>query len=219
MSRETITMTEALERYVDDVSPPEHPALTALRAETLALGGLAIMQISRTQGHFMSLLTRLIGAKRHIEIGTFTGYSAAVVAMAMPPDGVVVACDINEDWAAIAKRAWSACGISAKIDLRIAPGVETLDRFIADGAVFDSMFIDADKVGYDAYYERGLQLLRPGGVILVDNVLWHGSVVDAADTTESAVAIRALNAKLAKDQRVDVSMVPVGDGLTIARKR
>ena len=218
MSRNTITMTPDLEHYLERVSPPEHPALTALRAETLALGGVAVMQISPAQGHFMALLTKLLGARRHLEVGTFTGYSAAVVALALPADGVVVACDINEEWTAIAKRAWVACGVDARIDLRIAPALQTLDRLVDDGAVFDSMFIDADKPGYDAYYERGLQLVRPGGAILLDNTLWSGAVIDHTDTSDNTTAIRRLNEKLARDDRVDVSVLSIGDGLTVARK-
>ena len=219
MSRTTITMTEALERYVDEVSPVEHPALTASRQETLGLGAIAIMQISQAQGHFMALLTRLSGAQRHLEIGTFTGYSAAVVALAMPATGRVATCDVSLEWTTIARRLWSACGIADRIDLHIAPGLQILDRFVTEGAVFDSLFIDADKLGYDSYYERGLKLLRTGGLMFIDNTLWHGAVINKADDSADTIAIRRLNQKLATDGRVDMSVVPIGDGLTLVRKR
>jgi caffeoyl-CoA O-methyltransferase len=167
------------------------------------------------------MLVRLIGARRCIEVGTFTGYSSLAVALALPDDGRIIACDVSEEWTQVARRYWAEAGIAGKIDLRLAPAGETLDKLIAGGAAgtIDFAFIDADKTGYDAYYERLLQLLRPGGLIVFDNVLWGGSVADPADRSADTEALRALNSKLATDQRIDLSMVPIGDGFSLCRKR
>ena len=156
-----------------------------------------------------------------MEVGTFTGYSALAVALALPEDGRLVACDVSEEWTAIGRRYWEEAGVAHKIDLRLAPALETLDRLLAEGhaGTFDFVFIDADKEGYDAYYERALVLLRTGGLIALDNTLWEGKVLDAAVTDPDTEAIRALNTKLTGDERVTLSLVPVGDGLTLARKR
>ncbi|HEY9538122.1 MAG TPA: class I SAM-dependent methyltransferase [Kiloniellaceae bacterium] len=191
-----------------------------LREETAALPG-AGMQIAPEQGQFMALLVELTGARRCLEIGTFTGYSALAVAQALPDDGRLVACDVNETTTAVARRYWREAGVAQKIDLRLAPARDTLDVLLAEGAAgsFDFVFIDADKANYDAYYEAALKLLRSGGLIAVDNVLWDGAVIDPAADDADTVAIRALNAKIATDQRVTCSMLPLGDGLTLARKR
>ena len=212
-------MTDALDAYVERVSLRESDVQRRLREETSGLEN-AGMQISPVQGQLMRMLTGLIGATRAIEIGVFTGYSALSVALALPADGELVACDVSEEWTAIARRYWSEAGVSSKIRLEIAPAAETLDKLVREGrgGEFDIAFIDADKTSYDVYYERCLTLVRRGGLILVDNVLWSGNVADETDHTEDTVALRAFNAKLHDDTRVEVSMLPVGDGLTIARK-
>ena len=169
----------------------------------------------------MALMARLIGARLAVEIGTFTGYSALAVAQTLPPDGRLIACDINADWTAIGQRYWAEAGVAERIDLRLGPATETLAalRSSADAGRFDIAFIDADKTNYSRYYEDCLALLRPGGLIMIDNVLWGGSVADAGKTDASTEAIRDLNSALHKDERVDLSLVPIGDGLTLARKR
>ena len=212
-------MTDALDAYVERVSLRESDVQRRLREETSALE-YAGMQISPVQGQLMRMLTGLIGARRAIEIGVFTGYSALSVALALPEDGELVACDVSEEWTAIARRYWSEAGVASKMRLEIAPAAETLDKLVREGrgGEFDIAFIDADKTSYDVYYERCLTLLRPGGLLLVDNVLWGGKVADETDRTEDTVALRAFNARLHADTRVEVSMLPVGDGLTIARK-
>lgn len=221
-----IEVTPALTDYLVSVSLREEPVLRALREETQRMAGLARMQISAQQGQFMSLLAELLGVRRGIEVGTFTGYSALCTALAMPEDGRLVCCDISEEWTAVAQRYWQRAGVANRIDLRIAPAHDSLDRLIAAGeaGTFDWLFIDADKTGYDTYYEKGLTLLRPGGLALVDNVLWEGDVMrDPAtlDPTRDAdtLALQAFNRKLHADERVSLSLVPVGDGLTLARKR
>jgi predicted O-methyltransferase YrrM len=215
-----LKLTNALFDYIDDVSVRESDVQRRLREETRGIKW-SQMQISAMQGQFMGLLIELIGAKRTIEVGTYTGYSALAVALALPDDGQVIACDVSEEWTAVARRYWKEAGVDRKIDLRLAPAIETLDRLLKDGAAgrFDFMFIDADKENYDAYYERGLKLLRAGGLIAIDNVLWGGAVIDPADRSKDTRAIRALNKKLKGDARVTLSLVPVGDGLTLARKR
>ena len=191
-----------------------------LRQETgaMPMGG---MQISPDQGQFMGLLVELIGAKRIVEVGTFTGYSSTAMAMALPADGRLIACDVSDEFTRIAQRYWQEAGVADKIELRLGPAVATLDGMLAAGEAgcFDMAFIDADKENYDAYYERCLQLLRPGGLILIDNVLWGGRPADANEQSESTVAIRALNAKIRADERVTASLLSIGDGLTLARKR
>jgi caffeoyl-CoA O-methyltransferase len=179
------------------------------------------MQISPEQGQFMALLLELLDARRIIEVGTFTGYSALRMVLALPADGRIIACDINKETTAVARRYWAEAGVADKIDLRLAPAAETLNGLLRDGQAgrFDFMFVDADKTGYDTYYELGLKLLRPGGLMAIDNVLWNGAVVDDKDGSDDTQAIRALNAKLKDDARVSLSLVPIGDGLTLARRR
>ncbi len=220
MSPRTLALTDRLYDYVVANSVREHPVLARLRQATLGMPG-AGMQISPDQGQFMALLARLIGARRTIEIGTFTGYSALAVALALPEDGRMICCDINPDTTAIARRFWAEAGVAAKIDLRIAPAAETLDALLGAGETgrFDMVFIDADKTAYDGYYERALRLLRSGGVVVIDNVLWDGAVAEKKDTSPATLALRALNAKIRDDQRVDASLLTLGDGVTVARKR
>jgi caffeoyl-CoA O-methyltransferase len=220
MSNRSIPLTDALYEYLLSVSLREPPLLLDLREETAALPQ-ARMQISPEQGQFMALLARLIGARRCVEVGVFTGYSSLVVALALPDDGRIVACDVSERWTAIARNYWQAAGVDHKIDLRLAPALETLDALLADGqrSTFDMAFIDADKSQYLAYYERALELLRPGGLVLVDNTLWSGRVADLEVSDADTVALRHFNEVLHADARVDLSLVPIGDGLTLARKR
>lgn len=220
MSSRTIQVTERLHTYLMDYGVREPELMQRLRRETASLPG-AGMQISPEQGQFMALLAELTGARRVIEVGTFTGYSALAVARVLPADGMLVACDVNAETTAIGMRYWQEAGVAERIDLRIAPAAETLQGLLDDGQAgsFDMAFIDADKSGYAAYYELCLQLLRPGGVILVDNVLWGGRVADAAATDEDTLAIRALNGQIRRDERVSMTIVPIGDGLTMARKR
>jgi len=220
MNKQSIGLSDELYRYLLDVSLRESPLLRRLREET-ARDPLARMQIAPEQGQFMSLLVRLLGARRAIEVGVFTGYSSLCVAAALPDDGTLVACDVSEEWTAIARRYWQEAGLAHKISLRLAPALDTLDALLRDGgqASFDFVFIDADKVNYRHYYERALALLRPGGVVAVDNVLWGGSVADSRDAEPNTVAIREFNRALHEDTRIDLSLVPIGDGLTLARKR
>jgi predicted O-methyltransferase YrrM len=178
------------------------------------------MQIAPDQGAFMALLVQLMGATKTLEVGVFTGYSSLCVALALPPEGKLVACDISHKYTAIAQRYWQAAGVEAKIDLKIAPALETLDRLLAEGqtSTFDFAFIDADKGNYDGYYERSLQLLRPGGLIAIDNVLWSGKVADPSNQDPETLALRALNAKLHQDRRIQLSLLSISDGLTLALK-
>jgi len=198
----------------------EPELLARLRAETSELP-LAMMQIAPEQGQFMQLLVKALGVRRAIEVGVFTGYSSLCVALAMPDDGRIIACDVNEKWTAIARRYWAEAGVDHKIELRLAPATETLDTLIDSGltASFDFAFIDADKAGYMDYYERALTLVRSGGLIAVDNTLWNGSVADETNQKEDTRAIRALNSHIHADDRVDISLLPIGDGLTLALKR
>jgi caffeoyl-CoA O-methyltransferase len=179
------------------------------------------MQIAPEQGQFMAMLVTLLGARRTLEVGVFTGYSALAVALALPHDGRVVALDISEEWTNVGRRYWQAAGVADKVDLRVGPAAESLQALVAEGCTgeFDFAFIDADKARYDTYYELALQLVRPGGLIAIDNVLWGGSVADPADQDVDTRALRALNEKLHGDTRIDLAMVPIGDGLTLARKR
>jgi len=179
------------------------------------------MQISPEQGQFMQILIQLLDAKLTLEIGVFTGYSSISVALALPENGKIIACDLSSEYTSIARRYWREAGVEHKIDLRLGPAVETLDRLLADGkgGAFDFAFIDADKENYDIYYERALQLLRPGGLIAVDNVLWHGHVLNDAVKDRDTRAIRTFNEKLHRDERVWLSLVPIGDGVTLACKR
>jgi len=220
MSKQTIGLDDRLYNYLLSVSLREPEILRQLRQETNN-HPQATMQISPEQGQFMALLVQLLGAKKTLEVGVFTGYSSLSVALALPPDGKIIACDVSEEHTAIACRYWQKAGVADKIDLRLAPALETLDRLLADGQAetFDFAFIDADKVNYEGYYERSLQLVRPGGLIAIDNVLWGGKVADSQFQNSSTLAIRALNQKLHHDERVTLSLVPIADGLTLALKR
>ncbi len=220
MANRTIQLTDRLYEYLLRVSLREPPVLRRLREETARLPN-PMMQIAPDQGQFMGLLVELMGARRAIEVGVFTGYSSICVALALPPDGQLVACDINEQWTGIARRYWREAGVEDKIDLRLAPALETLDALLAVGEAgrFDFAFIDADKTGYDQYYERVLALLRPGGVLMLDNVLRDGKVADPENTEADTEAIRAINLKTAADERITMSLAPIGDGLCVARKR
>ena len=220
MTVRTNHLPEELYAYLLDVSLRESPVMRRLREETASLEQ-ARMQIGPDQAQFMALLVELLGARNALEVGTFTGYSALAVALALPADGRLVACDVSEEWTAVGRRYWKEAGVAHKIDLRLAPALETLDGLLADGhaGTFDFAFIDADKEGYDAYYERVLELIRTGGLIALDNTLWEGKVLDPAVTDPDTSAIRALNTKLSDDERVTLSLVPIGDGLTLARKR
>src|SRR5271154_3818586 len=219
MSRDTINVTGDLIAYIRDVGIHEDADLAALREET-AHHAYAMMQIAPEQGQFMALLVRLLGARKTLEVGVFTGYSAMVVAKAMGPGGKVIALDISEEFTGIARRHWAKGGVADRIDLRLRPATESLDALVAAGEsnTFDFAFIDADKQNYDAYYEYALKLVRRGGLIAIDNVLWDGKVIDSADQSVDTVAIRAINRKIRDDNRVEVSMVPIGDGLTLALK-
>lgn len=212
-------LPDRVEQYVATEMTREAPILRELRAETAALpkGG---MQISADQGALMALLVRLIGARRCLEVGTFTGYSSLVVASALPPDGKVVACDVSEEWTGIARRYWARAGVSDRIELRLGPAIETLAAMLRSGAAgsIDFAFVDADKSNYDAYYEACLQLVRPGGLIAIDNTLWAGAVVDPDARDADTEAIRAINLKIRDDQRVDAALLTVGDGVTIVRR-
>jgi predicted O-methyltransferase YrrM len=220
MSNRSIGLDGRLYEYLLSASLREHPVLAALRAET-ASHPRVNMQIAPEQGQFMALLAKLLGATRCIEVGVFTGYSSLAVALAMPATGRLVACDISEEYTAVARRHWEQAGVAGKIDLRIAPALETLDAMLAAGGAgaWDFAFVDADKGGYAEYYERLLALLRPGGLIAVDNTLWDGDVADPGNREPDTLAIRAFNEKLHADERIDLSLVPIGDGLTLARKR
>ena len=220
MSNRSISLTDSLYDYLLSISLREPRLLLELREETAAMPA-AGMQISPEQGQFMALLVRLIGARRCLEVGVFTGYSSLSVALALPEDGNIVACDVSEKWTAIARAYWQAAGVDHKIDLRLAPAVGTLDGLIAQGQAgsFDFAFIDADKSNYLAYYERALTLLRVGGLIVIDNTLWSGRVIDPEVSDADTVAIRHCNEVLHADTRIDVSLIPMGDGLTLARKK
>ena len=220
MSRKTISMTDSLYDYLVSVAVRELDILRRLRAETAAMP-TADMQISPDQGAFMQLLVELIGARRCLEVGVFTGYSSLAVALALPRDGTITACDVSEEWTSVARRYWQEAGVAERVELRIGPALQTLDELIADGRAgsYDFAFIDADKGNYDGYYERALQLVRPGGVITIDNVLRSGAVADPDDREPDTEAIRALNAKLHADPRITLALVPIADGLTLARRR
>ena len=190
----------------------------SLIEETAGLGGISMMQIAPEQGTFMTLFTRLIGARNAIEIGTFTGYSALAIARGLPDDGRLLCCDVNEEWTAIGRRHWEKAGVASKIELRLAPALDTL-RSLPSDEVYDLAFIDADKPNYPNYYEEVLARLRPNGAILVDNVLWMGEVVNPEAKDEGTLAIRAFNDMVAADERVDCAMLAISDGLTVVRKR
>ena len=220
MANKTIGIPDELAAYVVEVGTREPELLVRLREETAALPQHG-MQIAPEQGAFLALVVELIGARRCIEIGTFTGYSSTVVALALPEDGRLVCCDVSEEWTSLARKYWDEAGVAGKIDLRIAPAAETLDRLLADGEqdTYDFAFIDADKAGYDGYYERVLRLVRPGGLIALDNTLWGGQVLDPDTDDKDTRALRALNAKLAADERITLCLLPLADGVTLARRR
>nr|WP_298683606.1 class I SAM-dependent methyltransferase [uncultured Dongia sp.] len=214
-----LQVTERLYNYILEFGFRDDPLLQELRAETAKLPA-SMMQISPEQGQFMALLAQLMGVKKAIEIGTFTGYSSLSVARALPADGRLICCDVSEDYTAVARRYWAKAGVAGKIDLRLAPALETLAALKkTDAASFDMAFIDADKTNYQNYYEAVLDLLRPGGVMLIDNVLWGGDIADPAAKDAETLALRKLNSFVATDSRVDFCLLPVADGLTIARKR
>jgi len=214
------TIGGELSDYVDDNWLRDSPLKRRLREETARLPQ-AGMQISAHQGQQMALLARAIGARRAVEVGTFTGYSALCVAGALPPDGKLWCCDVSEEWTRIGRSYWREASVEGRIELTIGPALKTLDWLLAQGlgGQLDMAFIDANKNDYDAYYERCLRLLRRGGLILIDNVLWGGSVVDRKDQSEDTKAIRALNTKLRNDERVDLVLLAAGDGMTCALKR
>lgn len=220
MSRRTTPLTDELYDYYLEVSLRESDVLRRLREETARLEK-AQMQISPEQGQFMQLLVQLIGARLALEIGTFTGYSALCVAKGLPEDGKLIACDIDEEWPSFGMRYWAEAGVRDRIDFRVGPAIETLSDLIHEGMEesFDFVFIDADKRGLDDYYQMSLRLVRQGGVIAVDNTLWHGKVADDEVHDDDTMAIRGFNARVIDDERVDLSLVPIGDGLTLLRKR
>ena len=219
MSSDTIELNQSLRDYLINVSVTEPGVLKDLREETLQLDEFQ-MQISPEQGSFLSFLVKLINAKHTLDIGVFTGYSSLIVALQLPQNGYVTACDTNEEWTEIAQKYWKEAKVEDKIDLHIAPAVETLDKLISNGneGLYDFSFIDADKINYKHYFEQSLTLVRKGGVIAIDNVLWGGRVLDNSDNEPATRAIREFNSKLYEDDRVEISMIPIGDGLTLARK-
>src|SRR5215468_9002637 len=208
---------ESLYAYLQSKEPPEHPELTKLRELTRAMPR-GRMQIAPEQGHFLALLARLIGARRTLEIGTFTGYSALAMALALPADGRILACDISEEWVGIGRPFWKRAGVEQKIDVRIGPAIDTVRQLERDGAAgsFDLSFIDADKENMDDYYEVSLRLVRPGGLIVLDNMLQAGRVIDPDSNDLRTNVVRDLNTKIAADERVDRVLVPIGDGMTLA---
>lgn len=216
MSNRTLTLTDDLVEYVRRVGLREHPVLARLRAEIADMPN-ASMQIAPEQGAFMALLVLLTGATRILEIGTFTGYSSTAMALALPDDGRITCLDVSREWTDRARQAWADAGVADRVELRIGPAVESLGQLEDDS--FDLAFIDADKIGYDAYYTGCLRVVRPGGLILIDNVLQSGRVTDPAADDESVRAIRALNERIAADERVDFVLLPLADGLTMARIR
>jgi caffeoyl-CoA O-methyltransferase len=220
LSNRTISLDDALYDYMLKVSLREPDLLRRLREETAALPKRS-MQIAPEQGQFMAMLVRLMDARRILEIGTFTGYSALCMALALPPGGRIVTCDINEEWTMVARRYWAEARVEDRIMLRLGPAMETLEALLAEdeSGRFDVVFIDADKENYRGYFEHALALLRSGGLIIVDNVLWGGSVLNPAKQDPDTVAIRAFNTRIRDDERVHLSLVPIGDGLTLAMKR
>lgn len=220
MSRETLNLTPALYEYLQKVSVREDDILSRLRRETATMPQ-ANMQIGPEQGQFMAMLVKLMGAKRCIEVGVFTGYSSLCVARAMPADGHLLACDTSEEFTRTARRFWKEAGVEDRIELKLGPAKDTLEALLQAGnkSAFDFAFIDADKTSYRDYYELCLELLRPGGVITIDNTLWGGAVADPANNEKDTQALRELNESIHRDERVDISLVPIGDGLTLARKR
>jgi caffeoyl-CoA O-methyltransferase len=218
MEPKSFFLSPEIHTYLVAHGTPPDAVLEDLARETKQVGPLAMMQVAPEQGALLTMLTKLTGARRAIEVGTFTGYSSLCIARGLPSDGKLLCCDVSEEWTAIARRAWAKAGVADRIELRIAPAAETL-RALPDRAEWDLAFIDADKGGYATYYAEILKRLRPGGLILADNVLWSGRVVDPAADDENTRAIRAFNDLVAKDDRVERVMLPVADGLTLIRKR
>jgi predicted O-methyltransferase YrrM len=220
VSARSIGLSDELWRYLLDVTVQEPPVLRRLRDETAKLAE-ANMQISPEQGRFLAFLTEVLGVQRYLEVGVFTGYSSLSVALALPADGHIVACDRSDEWTGVARRYWAEAGVASKIELKLGNGVETLGALIASGAQgsFDFAFFDADKESSLTYYERGLELVRKGGVLAFDNALWDGRVAKASDDSESTRSIRALNQRVCSDPRVTATLVPIGDGVLLARKR
>ncbi|QSV53945.1 MAG: SAM-dependent methyltransferase [Dolichospermum sp. UKL201] len=220
MSKQTLGLEQSLYDYLLSVSLREPTILTQLRQETAQMPR-SIMQISPEQGQFMALLVKLIGAKKTLEVGVFTGYSSLVVALALPADGKIVACDVSEEYTSVARRYWQEAGVADKIDLHIAPALETLDKLLTAGeaGTFDFAFIDADKSNYDNYYEQCLELIRPGGLIAIDNVLWSGKVADTEIQDNQTNKIRALNRKLHEDSRITLSLVPIGRRINLSDEK
>jgi len=220
MSKGSIGLSEELNAYLIEMGSREPEVLGQLREET-AVMPQAGMQIAVEQGAFLAMLVKLLDARKLLEVGTFTGYSSTAMALALPPDGRIVCCDVSKEFTDIARRTWAAAGVEDRVELRLAPALETLDALLSGGAAgtFDLAFIDADKTNYAGYVEGCLRLVRSGGVIAIDNVLWSGRVIDAAETDEDTQAIRDLNAALARDERVDIVMVPIADGVTLLRVR
>ncbi len=211
-------LSPEIHEYLVAHGTPPDAVQQSLIAETAALGGISMMQIAPEQGAFITMLTRLIGARLAVEVGTFTGYSALCIARGLGDDGRLVCCDVSEEWTSVGRKHWEQAGVADRIDLRIAPAIDTL-RTLPQEQSIDLAFIDADKPNYLAYYEEIVARLRPNGVILVDNVLWSGNIVDADSTDENTIALRAFNDVVAADDRVEASMIPLGDGLTLLRKR
>jgi predicted O-methyltransferase YrrM len=220
MAHDITGWNQAVSDYVIRFGTQETALMRALREETAAMPESG-MQIGPDQGQLLGFLVRVIGARRALEIGTFTGYSALAVAQALPVDGTLVCCDVSERWTSIGRRYWEQAGVAGRIDLRLAPALDTLAALEAAGAarLFDFAFIDADKENYDRYYEACLKLVRPGGLIAIDNVLWDGAVADPDNNTPSMAALKALNAKIRDDDRVDLCLLPIGDGVTLVRPR
>jgi len=218
MSSKSFLVPDAIYEYILKTTLRETPVQRELRERTATMPQ-ARMQTGPDQLQFMQLLVRAIGARRCLEVGVYTGASALAVALAIPDDGKIVACDVSEEYTAIAREFWQRAGMANKIDLRLAPAEETLNALLREQGAYDFAYIDADKTNYDAYYELVLRLLRPGGLIAIDNVLWGGDVADPSETDADTVALRNLNEKIGRDERVDASLLTIGDGLTIARKR
>jgi predicted O-methyltransferase YrrM len=220
MANKTIGLSDDLAAYVRAHGTREPDVLARLRAETASLPQHG-MQIAPEQGALLAMLVELTGARRCVEVGTFTGYSSTAVALALPDDGHLVCCDVSEEWTSIARRYWAEAGVADKVELRIAPATESLDALLAEAGegTVDLAFVDADKSSYDAYYERLLRLVRPGGLIVFDNVLWGGDVLDEDSDDEDTRALQALNLKLADDERITLCLLPVADGVTLARRR
>ncbi len=221
MSNTFLALTEQIYDFMMNNSLREPDVLRRLREETVTSNPQAVMAVSPIQGQFMMSLIKLIGAVKTLEVGVFTGYSSLCTALALPPQGRIVACDVSEEWTSVARRYWAEAGVAGKITLRLAPAVETLDTLLAEGqaGTFDFAFIDADKQNYDNYYERALQLVRKGGLIIFDNMLWYGKVADPGVQDADTVALRSLNEKLHRDERVFVSLIAVGDGMSLAIKQ